>query len=358
MDASKTSNPLEARLIQMIREQGPIDLADYMRIALTDPDHGYYTNAEAVGARGDFVTAPEISQMFGELIGVWIVDTWQRMGAPEDVRLVELGPGHGTLMADALRAVRGVSGMPVDPYLVEVSPVLRARQQALLSATWLDSVDALPPGPAIVIANEFFDALPVSQIQRDEDGWRRRVIDAGPDESGLFATKGPIAEDVPANMEDAPVGAIVELAPERGALAAGLARRICKYGGAALIIDYGPETSAPGDSLQAVRGHEYTDPFAAPGQADLTAHVDFASLGWAAAAEGAQVFGPVPQAAFLAALGLVERADALKRSASPEQRRDIDLAAHRLTAPDQMGTLFKAMAIAAPALTGLAGFGS
>ncbi|MFN3232767.1 MAG: class I SAM-dependent methyltransferase [Alphaproteobacteria bacterium] len=337
----------------MIKESGPLDLADYMRIALTDPEHGYYTNAAALGADGDFITAPEISQMFGELIGLWVVDTWNRLGSPEDVKLVELGPGRGTLIADALRAIRAASDMPIDLHLVEVNPLLEAEQAKRVNAAWWDSIEQVPPGPMILIANEFFDTLPIQQMTKTPDGWRRTVVKA--EGERLIAEPGPSTAPPIWAAEDFPDGSIIETSEEVISLARLLGRRVHAHGGAALIIDYGNETSAPGSSLQAVSAHVYADPFDDPGQADLTAHVDFQALAEAAITAGAAVAGPVTQNAFLNALGLPARADALKRSANPAQAREIDLAAHRLTAPDQMGTLFKVLAIKSPSLSSLAG---
>lgn len=354
------TTPLLAVLRDLIRAEGPIGLDRTMALALGHPEHGYYMRRDPLGAAGDFTTAPEISQMFGELIGLWCADRWQAMGKPDPVLLVELGPGRGTLAADAVRAV--ARAMPsfraaLRLHLVETSPVLRAAQAERLgdiAPSWHASVAELPPGPAIVVANELFDALPIRQWLRAEEGWHERRI--GWDEAcnrlvwTLSAEAGR-----PHHPADGPAGTIVEDSPSSVALAAAIARRLTTDGGAALIVDYGPLRSAPGDSFQAVRGHGFADPLEAPGEADLTAHVDFASLARAAAGQGAAVHGPVPQGLFLRALGLAARASALAR-ARPERTRAIASEVERLAGADQMGTLFKAMAIQHPALPVPPGF--
>ena len=331
-------------------------LSRYMELCLSHEEHGYYRTRDPLGTEGDFTTAPEISQMFGELIGLWIVDVWQKMGSPADFALVELGPGRGTLMADALRALKTDPHCTPDLFLVETSPVLRSLQQTRLTgtplrSTWLTDWTDIPPKPTIIVANEFFDALPIDQFTRKEEGWRQTVIGVD-EEGGLTRQPGPVA----ALDTDHPVGNVVERSETGLTAIENLTTHLQHHGGAILIIDYGPEDSAPGDSLQALQNGAYADPFADPGLADLTAHVDFAALKKTALAGGGHVHGPVPQAAFLDQLGLFARAKALKQNATPAQRREIDLAAHRLTAPDQMGTLFKAMAIASPGMPPPAGF--
>ncbi len=352
---------LAAEIRQRIRREGPISVATYMELCLSHPTLGYYRRARPLGAEGDFVTAPEVSQMFGELVGLWAAALWQAMGAPASVRLVELGPGRGTLMADALRAARTVPGFreAVDLHLVESSEPLRAEQAALLEEarpTWHAGVEGVPPGPLLVVANEFFDALPIRQFERVGDGWRERVVTLAPDSRALrFAAAGPCcaATDGPAG---APAGAIVERAPVREALAAALARRVVKHGGAALIVDYGHEGTGLGDTLQAMRRHRRHGVLEAPGAADLTAHVDFSALAAAARQAGARVFGPVAQGEFLQALGIEARAGVLKQRASAEQAREIDAALRRLTGAHAMGALFKALALAHPALGAPPGF--
>ena len=349
-----------------IAADGPLPIDRYMALALGHPKHGYYVTRDPLGADGDFVTAPEISQIFGELVGIWLADCWDRMGRPDPVGVIELGPGRGTLMRDALRAARVLPGF-VDAahvHLVETSPALRDKQRDALgehpSVDWHDRLADVPAGPVLAVANEFFDALPVRQFQRTESGWRERLVSEDPDSGGLrfVLSDRPDAAIAlaPGAAGDAPEGSIVELCPSALSLAGELAGRAVRHGGAALIIDYGHARSAPGDTLQAVRRHRYADPLADPGEADLTAHVDFAALAAAAGEAGAAVCGPVTQADWLAAMGIAQRAERLSRSAGERQVAEIAAAVLRLTAPDQMGQVFKAMSIAAPALAPTAGF--
>lgn len=347
-------NPLARVIAAEIAQAGPISVARYMTLALLDPRHGYYTTQDPFGAAGDFVTSPEISQMFGELIGLWAADLWQRFGMPPRVALAELGPGRGTLMADALRAARALPPFraAVEPWLVEASPRLRQIQAERLVGSgvrWADDLDGLPRDrPLIVIANEFFDALPIRQFVRRESGWHERLV--GLDDAGRLAfalSPGPERLDglLPAQLlAAAPTNAMVEICPAGRAIAAGLGQRLVDQGGAALIVDYGPPAHGTGDSLQAVRRHAFHDVLAMPGEADLTAHVDFAALGASARDAGASTWGPLAQGALLARLGIAARADALAR-ANPGRRAEFDAAVARLTGTDQMGTLFQALAL-------------
>jgi SAM-dependent MidA family methyltransferase len=321
--------PLEARLKARIAADGPIPVADYM----AEANAHYYATRDPFGAEGDFTTAPEISQMFGELIGIWLADLWQRAGEPQAARYVELGPGRGTLAEDALRAMRG-AGLTPPVELVETSPSLRLAQAERVSARWHDTLATLPQsGPLLVVANEFFDALPVCQF--DAAGRELRV---GHD--GRFARDGAVeAETSPASL----------------AIVGDLARRLAGQGGVALIVDYGHDRPGAGDTLQAVANHRYADPFEAPGECDLTAHVDFHAFGGAARAAGVRVFGPAAQGAWLNAMGIKLRAASLAKAA-PERAAEIAAARVRLTAPDQMGRLFKAMALVAPGWPEPAGF--
>ena len=325
---------------------GPISLADFMAEALGHPRLGYYRRALPVGAAGDFTTAPEISQMFGELLGAWLAERWLAMGRPSPVRLVELGPGRGTLMADALRATRGVPGFQaaIDLHLVDINAPLREAQRTVLQAyapAWHERFDEVPPGPLLLVANEFFDALPVRQFHRTAKGWRERMV--GLDEAGgLRLALAPGATPFAALLPDAPEGAEAELSEAGRALAGAIGARIAGDGGWALIIDYGLESAGRAGSLQAVRGHQGADILDRPGETDLSAHVDFAAL---AAAAGVPAFGPVDQGEFLRRLGLPERAQALKRNAKAAQAHAIDAASARLIAPDQMGTLFRVLAL-------------
>lgn len=311
----------------------------------------YARGPSAFGRAGDFTTAPEATQVFGECLGLWAAVTWQAMGAPPRVVLAELGPGRGTLMADALRAVREMAppfAEALHVHFVESSPALRDAQRAAVpDAAWHDRVEALPDdGPAIILANEFLDALPVRQFVRRVGAWAERHVEAG-----RFAELPS-----PLDLGPAPEGEVRELGEARDAVAALLARRVARRGGAALLLDYGPAKSAPGDTLQAVRGHRPADPLAEPGGADVTAHVDFAALGRAARAEGAAVFGPIPQGLFLQRLGLSARSAALAARAAPDTAASLMSAAHRLTAPEGMGRLFKALCLCHPALPRPAGF--
>jgi NADH dehydrogenase [ubiquinone] 1 alpha subcomplex assembly factor 7 len=361
--------PLEAEIRCIIAADGPISVATFMGLCLGHPVHGYYTTRDPFGRAGDFITAPEISQMFGELIGLWAAAVWQAMGAPARLALVELGPGRGTLMADALRAVRVVPGLAaaLSVHLIETSPVLQRRQQKILASTklpivWHHALAAVPDGPLIVIANEFFDALPVHQAVKTESGWHERMVGIGPDGRLAFALDPDpmpgFAALLPTAHAAAPTGAVYEWRP--GDLAAELARRVTQHGGAALVIDYGHTESALGETLQAMGRHGFADPLAAPGEVDLTAHVDFAALARTAQAAGARVHGPLTQGAFLRQLGIEARATALRAKATAAQAADIDAALARLTGAgrDAMGELFKVVALADPKLGALPGFDS
>jgi NADH dehydrogenase [ubiquinone] 1 alpha subcomplex assembly factor 7 len=329
---------------------GPISLADFMAEALGHPRLGYYRRAVPVGVAGDFTTAPEISQMFGELIGAWLAERWLAMGRPEQVRLVELGPGRGTLMADALRATRGVPGFhaALDLHFVETNAPMREAQRAALQGfaptspvTWHERFDEVPPGPLLLVANEFFDALPVRQFHRTATGWRERMV--GLDEHGeLRLALAPGATPFASLLPDADEGAEAEFGEAGRTLAGAIGARIASDGGWALIVDYGAESAGRASSLQAVRGHQGASILDRPGETDLSAHVDFAAL---AAAAGVAAYGPVDQGTFLRRLGLLERAQALKQRAKPAQENAIDAASARLIAPDQMGTLFRVLAL-------------
>ena len=351
---------LAEEIRERIRRDGPIGVDAYMELCLHHPEHGYYRHGRPIGAGGDFTTAPEVSQMFGELIGLWCAAVWQSMGQPRRVRLVELGPGRGTLLADALRAVRTVPAFrdAIDVHLVESSQSLCAEQATLLAdarPTWHERFETVPPGPILVIANEFFDALPIRQFERVGNAWQERVVTLVPSSQALrFAATESIS--VETGLGCASSGTIVERAPAREALVSSLAKRVTAEGGAALIIDYGPERPGFGDTLQAMKRHRRHDALDEPGSADLTAHVDFSSLAAAARHAGAGVFGPVSQGDFLKALGIVERAARLRQGASADQAKIIDSALRRLTGAHGMGELFKALAIAHPALDVPPGF--
>jgi len=357
-------NELLRHIQAIIRDQGPVSLATYMGLTLGHPTLGYYQRQNPFGAGGDFITAPEISQMFGELIGLWSVQRWRDMGSPSRFMLCELGPGRGTLMADALRAARVAPDFleAAHLHLVETSRALRETQKAVIgrAVTWHDHVADLPPLPAIFIANEFFDALPIRQFQRMPDGWHERMVTNNLDTDQLCFALSPLAlrDDrvFPAALRAAQMGAIAELCPAGLAVLESLAAHLVAYGGAGLVIDYGPEKTAPGDSFQAVRGHRFCDPLQNPGAADLTAHVDFQSLAATAQRAGCLTDGPMPQGQFLLQLGLAMLAQRLAQNASPAEQEAIRSAFQRLTGADQMGHLFKALALRHPALATSPGF--
>ncbi|HYE01136.1 MAG TPA: SAM-dependent methyltransferase [Alphaproteobacteria bacterium] len=344
-------NPLARHLVRRIAAEGPLSLAAYMAECLLHPEHGYYTGREPFGAAGDFTTAPEISQMFGELLGLWCVQAWLDRGAPSPVHLVELGPGRGTLMADAWRAAGVVPAFRAAAriHLVEASPRLRERQAAALAgapASWHDGLDDVPEGPTLLLANEFFDALPIHQYVRGRAGWHERRVD-WEEGRGLRFVLDPQPAAVPLPLA-APEGSLVETSPAAAAVAAGIAARLVRDGGAALIVDYGYDRPAFGDTFQALRRHRPADPLEAPGERDLTAHVDFPALAAAARAAGAAAFGPLTQGALLERLGIRERAGRLA-AAAPDRAESVRAAAERLTGAEAMGTLFKALALGRPA---------
>lgn len=358
--------PLAHRLGRIAAAEGSVSVARFMAEVLSADHDAYYRTGDPLGETGDFVTAPEISQMFGELLGLWCVATWQAMGCPSPLRLVELGPGRGTLMADALRAARLAPEFlaAADLHLVEISAGLRAIQASALaehSPTWHVDVSSLPAGPRLVLANEFFDALPVHQFVRRNGGWRERCIS--------FADGIPRWADMPRGGADdqatdglppaaiASDGAIIETAPLAAAIAGELSADIARYGGAMLVIDYGHDgTVNDGDSFQALRRHAFVDPLDSPGSADLTAHVPFGALARRAADAGARPWPLVSQGDFLRTLGIETRLEALVRRADGESANALDAACRRLIHPDEMGTLFKVLAITDPDVPAPAGF--
>ncbi len=399
---------LKAELVALIRDEGPIPVSRYMALCLGHPRHGYYMSRDPFGAAGDFTTAPEISQMFGELIGLWAAHVWQAMGAPGSVRLVELGPGRGTLMSDLLRAAKVEPDFrtALSVHLVETSPVLRAAQERALAGkaepVWHDTVQTALDGPVILVANEFLDALPLDQFVMTEKGWRERLI--GLDAHGELAfglasaalpapsplagegwgegsgcagrtgdhpQRGDPAWRDPSSVSAspshllpqgekacAPVGSVFENPQAVLDIVSSVADHIADKGGAALFIDYGSVQSGFGDTLQAMHRHAFVDPLADPGDADLTVHVDFARMAQAGLASGAACHGPVAQRDFLLALGLAERAKILSAKAKPEQAAAIAAAAARLIEPAAtgMGHLFKVLALSHPRLPPLPGF--
>ena len=337
---------LMSHLVTRITTQGPLTIADYMAECLLHPEFGYYTTRDPLGTAGDFTTAPEISQMFGEMLGLSLAQSWMDQGTPERFLLAEAGPGRGTLMSDVLRVTRAMPGFrdAAEVHLVEASPTLRDKQRALLGedVTWHANVDALPDDlPLFFLANEFFDALPIRQLQRDGTGWRERLV--GLAQERIAPGLGDRLE-VPAlahRITDTIEGDIVEICPAAQPIAEAIGKRIETNGGAALIVDYGDWRSL-GDTLQALRAHEYVDPFEAPGSADLTAHVDFEAIAEASPAAHSRL---TPQGVFLERLGITARAQGLAQALSGD-KLEAHIAAHRrLTHPEEMGNLFKVLAL-------------
>jgi NADH dehydrogenase [ubiquinone] 1 alpha subcomplex assembly factor 7 len=359
--------PLEAEIRRRIKAGGPMPVGQYMSLCLTHPEHGYYVTRDPFGVGGDFITAPEISQMFGELIGLWAYSVWRQMGSPETVRLVELGPGRGSMMLDALRAVQVVPGFraAIMVHFVEISPALEMRQRQAFAGVdvqvdWHRTLDEVPDGPTIILANEFFDAVPAQQAVMCADGWHERVVKIGDDNTLQFSNaRDPIPlfdQMPPPSVREAKIGDIFEWRSDQIALELG--RRVVRSNGAALVIDYGHRESAIGDTLQAVDSHDFADPLVAPGQVDLTAHVDFQALGQAAESIGARLHGPIEQGEFLRRLGIAARAEGLKKGASPSKAAEIDAAQDRLTSQERtgMGRLFKVIGFSHPQLGPLPGF--
>lgn len=357
---------LEKEIRRLIAVGGPMPIARYMTLCLTHPQYGYYVTRDPFGADGDFTTAPEVSQIFGELLGLWALSVWRMLGEPEAINLIELGPGRGTMMRDALRASRVLPQFreALSVHMVEISPTLEQVQRntlrdAEVAVSWHRYLLDVPEGPSIILANEYLDALPVHQVVKQKDGWHERVI--GLNSNGEFAlglapdTLTQFDRFMPKKVKEAPVGAIFEWRNDIHAF--DIARRV-REKGAALFIDYGHVESDVGETLQSVNDHAFADPLSAPGLADITAHVDFFIFGEAAESMGASVHGPVTQAKFLRELGIDARADALRRGASAEQAAAITSAVARLTESGRtgMGDLFKVIAISDPKLGPLPGF--
>ena len=344
--------PLETQIIETIRQSGPMTLDRYMTLCLAHPEYGYYMSRDPFGRGGDFTTAPEISQMFGELIGIWCISAWQTLQTPDPFHLVELGPGRGTLMADLLRAAKVMPGVhdSMRVHLVETSPVLRKVQEKTLdgigpTVEWHDDIATLPEGPAIIIGNEFFDALPVQQLQRSDTGWHERVVgldEEGQLQFGLASDRVPDAV-VPDWAQDSETGDITEIAPVRADYAMRAARHVADQDGALLFIDYGHTRSGTGDTVQAVSKHNPVDILHEPGECDLTAHVDFAELESCFSNEGLVTYGPVTQSRFLAGMGIAERLDMLSKRGGARERMKLADAARRLVAGTEMGHLFKVL---------------
>jgi NADH dehydrogenase [ubiquinone] 1 alpha subcomplex assembly factor 7 len=356
---------LGRKIARRIRAEGPLSVAAYMAMALHDPDGGYYARRDPIGAQGDFITAPEISQVFGELIGLWCAVVWRRLGRPDPVFLAELGPGRGVLIGDLLRAAATVPDFhrALRLHLVEASAPLRAAQQQRLAQfepRWVPRFEDLPDGPMLLVANEFLDALPIRQFVRRGPHWSERMVTLDDEDRFVFVEgpPSPVARLlVPQGLHDS-VGehTVVEICPAALALAAALGARFSRQAGAALFVDYGYFPSASGSTLRALHRHCAVSVLTAPGTADLSANVDFAAFAEAARAGGADTHGPVSQAQLLAALGAAARAAALRARATPSQQRAIDSGVERLLDPDKMGTLFKAIALVSPGLPPPPGF--
>jgi NADH dehydrogenase [ubiquinone] 1 alpha subcomplex assembly factor 7 len=358
-------SPLLSEIKKLIRSSGPMPVWRYMELCLMHPQHGYYVSRDPLGREGDFTTAPEVSQMFGELLGLWAASVWRAIGQPPLLRVIELGPGRGTMMADALRALRVLPPLyqSLTIHMVEVNPVLREKQRATLSGvrnvTWHDTIDDVLEGPAVILANEYFDVLPIHQMVKRETGWHERTVELDQNDRLVFAHASeptPRFEVLlPPLVRAAPVGAVFEWRPDKEIMK--IARRVREQDGAALIIDYGHTRSDAGDTFQAIARHSFTDPLKNPGQADVTAHVDFQALGRAAEDIGARVHGPVTQGDFLKRLGIETRAASLMAKATPEVAADIEGALRRLTDSGRggMGSMFKVIGISQPDLVSLAG---
>jgi len=347
---------LKERIATLIAANGPLSVADYMAICLFDPQHGYYTSREPFGLHGDFTTAPEISQMFGELVGVWIGSAWEALGRPQPVAIAEIGPGRGTLMKDVLRTLGRLtpalhSGACFA--MIETSPRLTAIQKKTLGhdsarIKWHSRLETLPPMPLIIVGNEIFDAIPTRQFVLTANHWRERAV--GLDEAGGLQFVATATSLDPSLLpRKAAEGDIFEFAPARTALMEWIAEPIAAHGGAGLFIDYGYLTHGIGDTLQALRQHRYEDVLASPGEADLTSHVDFAALAGAARSKGLEAWSTT-QGDFLLRMGLLERAGRLGSGAGPERQEAIRGEVERLAGPDAMGNLFKVLAITPPGL--------
>lgn len=345
------SAPLEPLIREYLRQHGRMPLEMYMQWCLSHPEHGYYRRDDPLGAAGDFTTAPEISQMFGELCGLWLHDQALRQQLKTPA-MAELGPGRGTLMADMLRIMDSAGAAPSDVHLVEINPALINKQRQRLNGAscdqvkWHETVADLPEQPMLLMANEFFDALPIRQLHARDGKWFDAEITLVGDQLALTLASAETATHLPATSD----GSVAENCPAAPGIAGEIARRIAQHGGAALIIDYGKDNPY-GDSIQAVRQHRPEDILASPGLADLSAWVDFAILRQAAEAEGAMALGPIPQGTFLKAIGLYQRAETLAASAAPDQRRALAAAVDRLSGSAQMGEVFKVMAIVPQATT-------
>ncbi|THV24702.1 class I SAM-dependent methyltransferase [Peteryoungia ipomoeae] len=358
----ETPTPLAEKIKGLIFTNGPISVSDYFALCLADPEHGYYRTRHPFGRAGDFITAPEISQLFGEMLGVFLIDTWQRHGEPADIRLVEIGPGRGTMMSDILRVIARAAPALYETasvHLVETSSLLKLTQRDTLAGhadklAWHDSFDEVPQGFTLLVANELFDAIPIRQFVKTPEGFFERMVGLSP-EGELAFTLGPTRLDpdlLPQGESSPPDGTILEYAPARQSVMLTICERLRACHGTALIIDYGHMVSNYGDTLQAVRAHEFDPPLAHPGLADLTSHVDFEHLARTAVAAGIHLNGCMHQGDFLLGLGIEQRASSLGRGKDEAAQQEIIEAVTRLVAPGNgnMGELFKVLAVSMPSL--------
>lgn len=357
------TSPLAEKIRAIISAHGPISVTDYFALCLADPDHGYYKTRDPFGRGGDFITAPEVSQLFGEMVGVFLVHAWEQHLTPRrNVRIAEIGPGRGTMMADVLRVVQrlapGLYGASTI-HMIETSPTLREVQRSALEphagkVAWHQSFDEIPPGFLLLAANEFFDAVPFRQFVKTQAGFRERLVGIdGDGELAFMAGAGGLDPALlPPGHQIVPPGAIAEIAPARAAIMQLLSDRLFDGGGTALIVDYGHLASGFGDTLQAVYKHAFDPPLAHPGEADLTSHVDFSALADVARTRSVAVNGMMTQGEFLLKLGLIERAGALGRDRGQAERDTIRAAVERLAGngPNEMGDLFKVLAVSSPAV--------
>lgn len=347
---------------EKIADQGPISVADYMELALAHPEHGYYRNRDPLGARGDFTTSPEICQVFGEMIGLWVAQTWLQMGGGP-ISLVELGPGRGTLMADLLRATRKVPEFhdAITVHMVETSPTLANTQYMRLRdehprIEWLDHVDELPESRTFFIANEFFDALPIKQFIMAEDGVHERRVAWNSENDSFEFVQGPAGLQLAKSGQSIPVGTIMEQCPAARLIMRSMAERLKRHGGAALLIDYGYLGDAHHDTLQAMKAHGFHSVLATPGEADITAHVDFTTLQQIARDAGLSVPGLISQGQFLVRMGAELRTEILLKNSTDVQRQTLISGLERLVSPQAMGELFKVMAVCSDPVIELPGF--
>lgn len=357
-------SPLQTIITDLIRQHGPLTIAQFMELALQHPLHGYYRHQDPLGQGGDFTTAPEISQLFGEMIGLWLADVWQKLGRPDPCVLLELGPGRGTLLADALRATRKLPGFhtALQLYLLESNVALREKQAAVLAdyhPVHLEDLNDLPRLPLLLIANEFFDALPIRQFVKVADGWCERLVTLDAEGQLVFALGVPDPACrllIPEQLHDVAHGFTYELSPSSLAIMQQLALRIAANGGAGLVIDYGYAAPSGQPTLQALARHQFAEVLAKPGQQDITAHVNFGLLKLAAERAGLGCAGATGQGEFLKAMGIDLRASQLRQHATPVQNQALDSALHRLCDASEMGVLFKVLGFVSPSMHDLAGF--